>query len=178
VVGQKYICCPWIPHPEAEFSVEIAKKAAADFNKWGEAMKKEGITFGYHCHGYEFRPYEGGTMFDVLMKETKPEFVTFEMDVFWVMHPGQDPVKLLEKYPNRWQLMHLKDIRKGAMTGVYTGHAPKTDDVPLGTGMVPWPDVFRAAAKVGVKHYFIEDESPTVLEAIPVTLKYLESLKK
>lgn len=177
-VGQKYICCPWIPHKEAEFSVEDVKKAAADFNKWGEAMKKEGITFGYHCHGYEFRPYEGGTLFDVLMKETKPDLVTFEMDVFWVVHPGQDPVKLLEKYPGRWQLMHLKDIRKGALTGVYTGHAPKTDDVPLGTGMVDWPNVLRTAAKVGVKHYFIEDESPTAPEAIAQSLKYLETLKK
>ena len=99
------------------------------------------------------------------------------MDVFWVMHPGQDPVKLLEKYPTRWSLMHLKDIRKGAATGIYTGHAPLTDDVPLGTGMVDWPSVLSTAAKVGVKHYFIEDESPTAAEAIPQSLRYLETLK-
>jgi sugar phosphate isomerase/epimerase len=74
--------------------------------------------------------------------------------------------------------MHLKDIRKGAVTGVYTGHAPKTDDVPLGTGMVDWPAVLNAAHKAGVKHYFIEDESPTAVEAIAQSLKYLETLKK
>jgi len=176
-VGLQYVACPWIPHTTADFSESDAHQAAKDFNTWGEAFKKEGITFAYHCHGYEFRPIGDGTLFDLLVKETKPEFVSFEMDVFWVMHPGQDPVKLLEKYPNRWALMHLKDIRKGAAVGLYTGHAPLTDDVPLGTGMVDWPSVLSTAAKVGVKHYFIEDESPTAPEAIPQSLRYLETLK-
>jgi sugar phosphate isomerase/epimerase len=176
-MGLKYVACPWIPHSIAEFSEADAHRAAQDFNMWGEAFKKEGITFAYHCHGYEFRPVGDGNLFDLLVKETKPEFVSFEMDVFWVVHPGQDPVKLLEKYPNRWSLMHLKDIRKGAATGFYTGHAPLTDDVPLGTGMVDWPSVLATAAKVGVQHYFIEDESPTSVEAIPQSLKYLETLK-
>ena len=151
-LGLQYVVCPWIPHPEADFTAESVKAAAADFNAWGEALKKEGIQFGYHCHGYEFRPEGDGTLFDLLMKETKPEFVTFEMDVFWVTHPGQDPVKLLAKYPGRWQLMHLKDMRKGAKTGIYTGHA-------------------------GVKHYFIEDESPTAVTAIPQSLSYLKTLQ-
>lgn len=176
-LGLKYVACPWIPHKEAEFSVADAKKAAADFNQWGEALAKENIIFCYHNHGYEFRPLGDGTLFDVLLRKTKPEFVSFEMDVFWVMHPGQNPVKLLEKYPHRWALMHLKDIRKGAQVGVFTGHAPLTDDVPLGTGMVDWPAVLRAAAVAGVKHYFIEDESPTAVEAIAQSLKYLETLK-
>jgi sugar phosphate isomerase/epimerase len=177
-VGLKFMVVPWIPHSVADFTVEDVHRAAADFNEWGEAMKKEGITFGYHPHGYEFRPNgSDGTMFDLLVKETKPEFVTFEMDVFWVTHPGKDPVKLLEQYPNRWQLMHLKDMRKGAPTGFYTGHAPLTDDVPLGTGQVNWPAVLSTAAKVGVKHYFIEDESPTVEEALPKSLAYLRSLQ-
>lgn len=138
-LGLKFAVCPWIPHEEAMFGEVEAKKAAADFNKFGEALKAEGITFAYHCHGYEFKPLtEGGTetAFDVLMRETKPELVSFEMDVFWVAHPGQDPAKLLKKYEGRWALMHLKDIRKGAKTGIYTGHAPLTDDVPLGTGQV------------------------------------------
>lgn len=177
-IGLKYMVVPWIPHNIADFTEDDVHHAAADFNQWGEVMKKEGITFGYHPHGYEFRPSkDGGTMFDLLMKETKPEFVTFEMDVFWVTHPGKNPVKLLEQYPARWQLMHLKDMRKGAPTGFYTGHAPLTDDVPLGTGQIDWPAVLSTAAKVGVKHYFIEDESPTVEEALPQSLAYLRSLQ-
>ncbi len=176
-LGVRYVVCPWIPHEIADFTEADAKRAAADFNRWGEAFAKAGIKFGYHVHGYEFRPQGDGTLFDVLVRETKPELVTFEMDVFWVMHPGQDPVKLLEKYPARWELMHLKDIRKGARTGIYTGKAPKEDDVTLGTGQVDWAAVLRTAAKTGVKHYFIEDESPTVLEQLPQSLRYLETLK-
>jgi len=176
-LGLQYMACPWIPHEEAQFTEEVARKAAADFNRWGEAMAKAGIKFAYHPHGYEFAPHGDGTLFDLLVKETNPEFVNFEMDVFWVTHPGKNPVELLEKYPNRWVLMHLKDMRKGARTGLYTGHAPLTDDVPLGTGQVDWPAVLRTAAKVGVKHYFIEDESPTAETAIPESLKYLKSLQ-
>jgi sugar phosphate isomerase/epimerase len=176
-LGLKFAACPWIPHDIAEFTEATARKAAADFNAWGAAFAKEGITFTYHAHGYEFVPFGDGTLFDLLVKETKPEAVSFEMDVFWILHPGQDPVKLMEKYPNRWALMHLKDIRKGAKTGVPSGRAPLTDDVTLGTGMADWPAILRTASKVGVKHYFIEDESPTVEDQLPNSLKYLETLK-
>lgn len=179
-LGLKYVACPWIPHTIGSFSEEDAKKAAADFNVWGEAFAKEGIRFTYHVHGYEFRPIvEGGseTFFDIIAKETKPEFVGFEMDVFWVVQPGQDPVKLLEKYSGRWQLMHVKDIRKGSRIGVYTGRADKTDDVVVGTGQVNWPAVLAAAGKHGVQHYFIEDESPTVEAQLPESVKYLKTLQ-
>ena len=179
-LGLKYAACPWIPHTPAMFAIENAEKAAADFNKFGEAFAKEGITFAYHNHGYEFRPVAEGsdkTFLDVLMEKTNPKFVSFEMDVFWVAHPGADPVKFLNKYPGRWQLMHLKDIAKGARTGVYTGHAPNEESVALGTGQVQWPAVLSAAAKSGVKHYFIEDEHPDAEKQIPVTLKYLQTLK-
>ncbi len=179
-VGVKYAGVAWIPHEVGNFGTGDVQRAAADFNAFGEAFKKAGIQFFYHVHGYEFRPIAEGateTYFDQLAAATNPDLVAFEMDVFWVVQPGADPVKLLEKYPNRWPLMHLKDIRKGARTGVFTGKAPLTDDVALGTGLVDWPTLLRTAAKTGVKHYFIEDESPTVLEQIPVSLQYLESLR-
>ncbi len=178
-LGLKYMCVPWIPHDEkAGFTEADARHAAADFNKWGEALQKEGITFAYHPHGYEFRPRpDGSTLFDLLVAETKPEFVAYQMDVFWITHPGVDPVALLQKYPSRWKLMHLKDLKKGVPTGVYTGDTPDENDVPIGTGQVNWPAVLSAAAKVGIAYYFIEDESPTVLQSIPKSLAYLESLK-
>jgi sugar phosphate isomerase/epimerase len=179
-LGLEYVGIAWIPHVPAMFGMETADKAAADFNKWGEELSKQGLKFFYHCHGYEYKPIAEGqtkTFMDVLMEKTKPEFVTFEMDVFWTVHPGADPVKYLEKYPNRWQLMHLKDIQKGVPTGVYTGHAPNEQCVTIGTGQVPWPAVLKAAAKAGVKHYLIEDESPSAVQQIPESLKYLQSLK-
>lgn len=179
-LGVKFAVCPWIDHEIGNFGDADVKKAAELFNRAGEAFKKVGISFGYHVHGFEFRPVSEGaseTFFDRLVAATKPEFVSFEMDVLWVIFPGADPVKLLEKYGSRWNLMHLKDLRKGVRTGVYTGKTDLTNDVALGTGQVNWPAVLRAASKAGVKHYFIEDESPTVLDQIPVSLKYLESLK-
>ncbi len=178
-LGLTYVVCPWIPHEPAAFTEEDVRRAASNFNLWGDELKQAGLHFAYHVHGYEFRPSEtGGTLFDALAKATKPQFVGFEMDVFWVVQPGADPVDLLTRYPGRWQLMHLKDIRKGSPIGIYTGKAPKTDDVTLGTGQVNWPSVLAAAEKSGVKHYFIEDESPTVTEQIPDSLKFLETIPK
>lgn len=178
--GVKFAMCAWIPHKDSGFTEADARRAAADFNEWGAAFKAADVTFAYHPHGFEFRPLKEGddrTHFDLLVAETKPEFVSFEMDVFWVTHPGQDPAKLLAKYPNRWALMHLKDLRRGAPTGIHTGRAPHTDDVPLGTGQVNWPAVLKQAAAIGVKHYFIEDESAAPLDALPVSVKYLQGVK-
>jgi sugar phosphate isomerase/epimerase len=177
-LGVRYVMVPWIPHRDDEgFTLEEARKAAADFNAWGAAFRAAGIAFTYHPHGYEFRPRPDGTnLFDFLCASTDPRDVSFEMDVFWVTHGGQDPVKLLAKYPNRWRLMHVKDIRKGAPTGLYTGRAPATDDVAVGTGQVDWPAVLREAQAVGVQWYFIEDESDTPAVNIPKSVAYIRSL--
>ena len=177
-LGVRYAFVAWIPHKDADpFTDDDARKAAADFDSWGAAFKAAGITFTYHPHGYEFRPDgNGDTPFDVLARATNPDLVSFEMDVFWATHGGQNPAALLAKYPTRWRLMHVKDIRKGAPTGIYTGHAPGTDDVPVGTGQVDWPAVFGQARSVGIGWYFIEDESPTPLQDIPQSVAYIRSL--
>lgn len=177
-LGVRYVMVAWIPHKDDEgFTREQAVKAAADFNTWGAAFAAEGITFTYHAHGYEFRPLPDGTnLFDLIVGSTDFKKVSFEMDVFWITHGGQDPVKLLAKYPDRWSLMHVKDIRKGAPTGIFTGHAPSTDDVAVGSGQVDWPSVFREAKSVGVKFYFIEDESDTPDVNIPQSVAYVKSL--
>jgi sugar phosphate isomerase/epimerase len=176
-LGVQYVMVAWIPHEDDTFTAEEATKAAADFNAWGAAFRAAGITFTYHPHGYEFRPLPGGgNLFDSIVRSTNPDFVSFEMDVFWVTHGGQDPVKLLEKYPDRWRLVHVKDIRKGASTHIYTGHAPATDDVPVGSGQVDWPSVFREAKTVGVQWFFIEDESVTPMQNIPQSVSYIRSL--
>ena len=111
------------------------------------------------------------------MKETDPKHVSFEMDVLWVVFPGQDPLQWLRKYPGRWELMHLKDLKKGVKTGDLSGKTDVTNDVPLGTGQMYWPAILKAAKESGVKYYFIEDESPTVVEQIPQTLKFLGQVK-
>lgn len=173
--GVEYAGCAWIPHKDP-FDEKTTREAAAVFNRAGAALAKQGIKFFYHTHGYEFLPYRDGTLFDLLMKETNPEYVRIEMDVYWVVHPGQDPVKFLEKYGNRVELMHVKDMKRGTPGG-FTGQSDVTNNVALGQGIIDWPHVLRAAKKAGVKWYFIEDESPTSVEQIPQSLRYLETLK-
>ena len=175
LLGLEYAGCAWIPHKDP-FDEKTCREAAAVFNRAGEALAKHGIKFFYHTHGYEFLPYRDGTLFDLLMAETNPEYVRIEMDVFWVVHPGQDPVKLLEKYGKRFELMHVKDMKRGTPRG-FTGQSDVTNNVVLGEGIIDWPSVFRAAKKAGVKWYFIEDESPTSVEQIPRSLRFLENLK-
>ncbi len=175
IFGLEYVGCAWIPHQDP-FDEKTCREAAAVFNRAGEALAKHGIKFFYHTHGYEFLPYDNGTLFDLMMAETKPEYVRFEMDVFWIVNPGQDPVKLLEKYGNRFELMHVKDMRRGTPSG-FTGHSDVTNNVVLGQGIIDWPAVFRAAKKAGVKWYFIEDESPSSVTQIPQSLSYLKKLR-
>ena len=175
-LGLKYSGCAWIPHMGA-FTEKQCRETAAVFNKAGEALGKEGIQFFYHTHGYEFEPHGDGTLFDLLMAETDPKKVAYEMDIFWIVHPGQDPVKLLHKYSGRWQLMHVKDMRKGTPTGLLTGSSPVTNDVAIGTGQMEIPAILKAAQEVGVKWYFLEDESPVSEQQIPESLKYLEQVK-
>ena len=175
-IGLQYAGCAWISH-KPPFSEAAAREAAAVFNKAGEIGAREGVRVFYHCHGYEFHKHGDATLMDLLMKETNPKHVSFEMDVLWVVFPGEDPVKWLKKYPGRWDLMHLKDLKKGVKTGDLGGKTDVTNDVPLGTGQMNWPAILKAAKESGVKHYFIEDESPTVVEQIPQSLKYLREVK-
>jgi sugar phosphate isomerase/epimerase len=175
-MGLIYVGCAWIGH-QAPFDEKQCRAAADVFNKAGKALAEKGLKFYYHNHGYEFGPYKSGTLFDLLVAETDPQYVYFQLDVLWTVFPGQDPAKLLEKYPDRWLLFHLKDLKKGVATGSLAGHTELTNDVTLGTGQVDWPALLRAAQKVGVKYYFIEDESPTVVDQIPQSLKFLEQLE-
>jgi sugar phosphate isomerase/epimerase len=174
--GAKYVMCAWIPHNGDEFAIEDVKKAVRVFNEAGKILALSGVSLCYHPHGYEFRPYENGTLFDYMVTNMDPRFVNFEMDVFWVKHPGQDPVALLKKYPNRFLLMHLKD-RKPGTKGNQNGTADDETNVVLGTGDVGIAEIMKEAKKIGVKHFFIEDESSHSLEQIPLSIAYLKGLK-
>jgi len=110
------------------------------------------------------------------MEKTDPNYVTFQMDVMWTLFPGEDPAAWLAKYPNRWELIHLKDLRLG-VEGNLSGGTDTKNDVVLGTGQVNYPKVLKAAQEAGVLYYFIEDESPTVEEQLPLSLDYLERVR-
>jgi sugar phosphate isomerase/epimerase len=175
IFGAQYVMCAWIPHQGA-FTEAAARPAIQLFNQAGEKLKAAGISFAYHIHGYEFQPHGGGTLFDLLASELKPEYVNFELDVFWAFHGGQDPAALMRKYPRRFPLLHLKDMRKGEK-GNLTGGAPEDWSVALGAGQIDFPAVLREAKKIGVKWYFVEEESHTPLENVPAGLRYLERVR-
>jgi sugar phosphate isomerase/epimerase len=170
-----FVMCAWIPHKNNLFTYDEAIKAVNDFNKIGEYLKDQGIIFCYHAHGYEFQPYKNGTLLDYIIKNTNPDDVSFEMDIFWIQFGGGDPVTLLKKYGSRWKLMHLKDMRKGAKKDL-SGLTGPENDVPLGTGEINIPAILKEANKIGIKHFFIEDESNHVNTQVPQSINYLESL--
>jgi sugar phosphate isomerase/epimerase len=174
-LGAKYVRVAWIPH-QSQFTLELTRKAAADFNRVGKLLReKHGLTFCYHNHGYEFAPYSAGTLFDVLMAETNPQDVSFELDILWAHFPGANPAQLLKKYGSRFKLMHLKDLKQG-VKGDLSGKTDPENDVALGTGQIDLPAILRAAKRAGVKHYYIEDESSRITTQVPQTIAYLKKL--
>ena len=174
--GIHYLGTAWIPHDKS-FTREEAVNAANFFNQVGSKLKKQGIHFFYHAHGYEFLPTAHGTLFDLMASIMTKGVADFQLDVFWVTRGGANPTALLNKYPHRFVSLHLKDLAHGYATGDSTGTAPDVSSVVLGTGQVDWKSVLDAAIKNGVQQYFIEDESEDAMNQIPQTLEYLHRLK-
>jgi sugar phosphate isomerase/epimerase len=174
-LGCEYVTVPWIPH-QGEFTAKDALRAVEKFNEWGHRCAESGFHFTYHPHGYEFRPHGGGSLFDLIAQGTKSEVVNFELDIFWAYDGGADPVQLMRKYPNRFPQMHLKDMKKSVKTPNYSGHENVENDVTLGTGQLSLPAILKEAARVGVKHYYIEDESKVSERQIPQSIQYLRSI--
>lgn len=174
-LGATYVTTAWISH-KPPFTREHAEAAAAHFTAWGRALKNEGLGFMYHLHGYEFAPGPHGTLLDTILQATPADAVHYEMDVFWVVRGGGDPVALLQRHKGRFAALHLKDMAKGTATGDLTGQAPDSTNVPLGTGTIDYPAVLRAARDAGTKLFYIEDEHENVVQQVPRTLHYLGGL--
>lgn len=174
VYGAQYVMIPWIPHDGDNFTFEDTKKAVDLFNKAGEELAKSGLNLVYHPHGYEFRPHEGGNLMDYMLNNA--EHFNFEMDVFWFQHGGADPMVYLNKYPDKFKLMHLKDMEKGVQ-GNDSGHEDVETNVVLGTGQIDIGALVKRARELGVDYMFIEDESSAVVEQVPQSLEFLASVK-
>lgn len=176
-LGASFVRVAWIMQ-KPPFSIEDAKKAVENFNKIGKQLKDEfGLTFCYHNHGYEYAKYEDGTLMDFIIQNTNPDYVSFELDLLWAFFPGQNPADWLEKYPKRYTLMHLKDLRKG-IAGNDSGGTAVENDVALGTGQLDIPAILKAAKNSSIEHFYIEDESPSYAKQVPQTMAYLKGLKK
>jgi sugar phosphate isomerase/epimerase len=178
-LGVQYVGTAWIPHNDGPLTEEAAHRAAADFSTWGRAAQERGLQFFYHVHGYEFQPGASGALpMDILMRETPDNAVKFEMDVFWISRPGADPVAWLRKYPTRWRLLHLKDMKKGTPTNVNSGSAnPDETEVPVGTGQIDYRGVLRTAREIGVEKYFVEDETAAPFTTMPLSVQWLATVR-
>ena len=148
----------------------------ADFlNQKGRALRSAGITVGYHNHNNEFAPIDGTTGMDVLLKETDPSLVTFEMDAGWVTAAGHDPFALLKEHKGRFTLMHVKDIKATTKANFNL----KQDPTEVGGGMIDWKKLLPAAYASGVRGFFVEQEPPFArprIEATKISHDYLASV--
>lgn len=172
--GATYVMCAWIDHNGDNFDINNTKEAVTVFNKAGKRLSEEGIRLVYHAHGYEFRPHGEGTLFDYMAQNA--EHFGFEMDVYWIKHGGADPMALLNKYPDQFHLLHLKDMEQGVV-GNDTGHSDVETNVILGTGQIEMETIIKKAKELGIAYMFIEDESSRVVAQVPESLKFLEGIK-
>jgi len=157
----EYIICSWAgvhrdPSRKGDLTLDDWRYVADEFNKIGEKVKAAGMIFGYHNHVVEFGTEGGVVFFDELLKRTDPNLVVFEMDCGWVVGGGHNPVEYLARQPERFHLLHVKDMVKQP--------DGKLKNVVMGKGSIDYKPIFRAAT--GLKHYFIEQEE---FEGDPIT---------
>jgi sugar phosphate isomerase/epimerase len=170
-IGLKYLIAPWLGPQK---SLDDYKKAADTFNQCGDICKKHGLKFAYHNHGYSFEKMDNQYPQDIMMQNTNPDTVDYEMDIYWVAVPEEDPEAWLRKYPNRWKLVHVKDRDKTA---------PKTEadaSVDLGTGRLDFKKILKTARETGVEYFIVEQEkytNSTPLKSAQVDAEYMKGLR-
>lgn len=176
-LGATYVGLAWYPHGPSGFTEADARRAITDFNEFGRTLKSAGLTFFYHNHGYEPVPYGDGTLLDLIIAGTDPQLVKFEMDVLWTWLPNVDPVALIHKYPGRFKLMHIKDMKPGIARGSLAGGLPAEQQAVIGEGQVNWAALMEAAERDGFAEYYIEDETPDPVTNVPKSIGFLETLR-
>lgn len=170
-IGMDYLICPYLGPQK---SVDDFKRFAETFNQCGEICKKHNMGFAYHNHDYGFVPLEGQMPQDVLMQNTDKNLVDYEMDIYWVVTAGQDPVAWMNKYPGRFKLAHIKDRKKGAPL------SDKDASVDLGTGQIDFNDILKKGKDKGMEYFIVEQEAyvnTTPMDAAKADAEYLKKLK-
>jgi sugar phosphate isomerase/epimerase len=167
-------------------SLDDAKRTAEIANRIGEAAKHAGLQYAYHNHDAEFADQGGGAIgYDLLLRETDPELVKFEIDCGWMIFGGRNPVDYFKKYPNRFPMIHVKDYlapndKSAAAPGAAAGGTAEMRGAELGHGVIDYKPIFAAAGKAGLRHYFAEQEGPysrmNPLQAVRVDYDYLHSM--
>jgi sugar phosphate isomerase/epimerase len=155
-LGVKYCIQPWVV-PEARTSIASYQKMVDDWNKVGGIMKQNGIMFGYHNHNFEFASVEGKTpYFDIFLAGLDKDLVTMELDIFWTIKAGKNPVEIIKKYPGRFQLFHMKDMYTNE-TPFYNTEGVK-DFAPVGEGIINFKDILAVSDIAGMKYMVVEQD--------------------
>jgi len=147
-IGQEYITLP--SYNFGKEGLAGWRKGVAEFNQWGAMCRDAGLKLAYHNHAAEFAPLEGTTGYDVLVKETDPKLVDFELDLYWAKFADQDPLALFAKYPGRFAMWHVKDM---VVTGTQKGMSP------VGKGTIDFKSIFAHARESGMKYFFVEHDT-------------------
>jgi sugar phosphate isomerase/epimerase len=153
--------------PERRGDEASVARLAEDLNSWGELCRRDDVTLSYHNHDFEFAPLGTTTVWDVLVRETDPELVGLELDLYWIKYAGTDPETVLRDVADRVSLVHLKDM------------APDDtlSDLPVGEGTLPWITLLEAADTAGVEWYIAEQDNPRdALEDVKTSLHHLHKL--
>ena len=157
---------PMVPREQRGEEASVAR-LAENLNRWGEMCRQDGVILSYHNHDFEFAPLAETTMWEVLVRETDPDLVHLELDLYWIKYAGTDPETVLRDVGDRVSLLHLKDM------------APDDtlSDLPVGEGTMPWPGLLQAAAAAGVEWYIAEQDNPRdALQDVSTSLQHMRSL--
>jgi len=167
VIGHKYIVVPWIAQ-ERRMTLDGYQRVAEDFNRAAAAARDAGVQFAYHNHDFEFQRMEGRLPFDVLLENTDPKLVQYQIDLYWITKGGQDPLTYFARWPGRIPLVHVKDSLGG----------PEHKMVDVGAGKIEWKRIFAKREQAGIKHFFVEhDQPPQPFEDIAASYNYLKNLE-
>lgn len=166
-LGAKYLVLAWLP-PEERQTLAQWRWWIAHINGVAASARRARLHFAYHAHDFEYVSIDGVRPIDLLLTETDRRNVQFEIDVYWTVKSGDDPIALVRKHPDRFVLAHLKDMRAsdGAMAD-------------LGDGKIDIATFLKAARKVGLKHAFVErDDSADPFLTLERSLKYWKSIEE
>jgi sugar phosphate isomerase/epimerase len=167
-IGHKYLVVASLDGADSN-SVDAIKRTADIMRKAAEDAKMYKIKLAYHNHESEFRLVDGKrSMFDVLLEETSPETLEIEMDLYWITKGGGDPLAHFKKYPGRFPMVHVKDA----------GPPPGYQMMDVGKGTIKWAEIFAQHKEAGIKHYFVEHDSPAdQMASIKTSYEYLNKLR-
>lgn len=166
--GQSFMVMPYLVDSDRK-TIDDYKRVCEKLNAAGEVCNKNGIRFQYHNHAFEFETVDGQIPFDVMLKELDPKKVGMELDLYWIVRAGHDPVKYFNAYPGLFEQWHIKDMSK----------TDNTQNSNVGDGSIDFKVLFAHAKKAGLKHWYVEyDTFPgDPVESVAASAKYMKTLK-